>query len=571
MMKLTKKLASLLLALVLVLGLSTTAFAADPAYSITVKNTNTSYTIAGCKYSAYKIFDATYSGTNVAYTVDEDFKDFTYTVGETTYQGETLIQYLQSQADNADTLDAFAKAALAYIETKAITADGTATAEDKSTDLKTEQQAIINLKAPGYYLVTGTGTAPDNQTVTAACALTTAKPTAEITVKADVPSVDKKIVEGSTTVDANTASIGDIVNYKVTSKVPNMKGYTQYYFYLTDTMSKGLTFNDDVVITIDSTALTKDTDYTVTSTDNQDGTTTVEIVFKNFVQHKAQAGKDIVVTYSATVNQDAELDPSIGNPNTVKLTYSNNPNLTGEGVDKPGPNDEDKSLTGTTPESKVNTFVTGLKLVKVDSQGNTLTGAKFSISGISMKVVLVNKEIYKESTTGIYYMLKDGTYTTETPTAETKAQYDSTTTKYEKVTEVTKDTATEDFMAEGYVNANGVLTFEGLGEGTYTITELVAPDGYNLLKAPITVEIKAAEGKDSCTWTVKVKGETEDKDVTLAADTDHLYKLEVVNNAGTQLPSTGGVGTTIFYILGGALVLGAAVLLITRKRMGQKD
>ena len=562
MMKLTKKLASLLLALVLVLGLSTTAFAADPAYSITVKNTNTSYTINDCTYSAYKIFDATYSGTNVAYTVDEDFEDFTYTVGDKTYRGETLIQYLQGLADNADALDTFAKAALTYIETEEIDADGTATAAN--------EQAVISLSAPGYYLVTGTGTAPDNQTVTAACALTTAKPTAEITVKADVPSVDKKIVEGSTTVDANTASIGDTVNYKVTSKVPNMKGYTQYYFYLTDTMSKGLTFNNDVAITIDGTTLTADK-YNVTSTTNTDGTTTVEIVFKSFVQYKEQVGEDIVVTYSATVNQDAELNPSIGNPNTVKLTYSNNPNLTGKGEDKPGTDDSEDALTGTTPESKVNTFVTGLKLVKVDSQGNTLTGAKFSISGTSMKVVLVNEEIYKKSTTGTYYMLKDGTYTETAPTEATTDLYDSTTTKYEMVTVVTKQNASEPFMAEGYVDENGVLTFEGLGEGTYTITELVAPDGYNLLKAPITVEIKAVEGKDSCTWTVKVKGETEDKDVTLTADTDHLYKLEVVNNAGTQLPSTGGVGTTIFYILGGALVLGAAVLLITRKRMGQKD
>lgn len=563
MMKPTKKLASLLLALVLVLGLSTTAFAADPAYSITVKNTNTSYTINGCTYSAYKIFDATYSGTNVAYTVDEDFEDFAYTVGDKTYKGETLIQYLHGLADNADALDAFAKAALTYIETKTIVADGTAVAAT--------EQAVISLSAPGYYLVTGTGTAPDNQTVTAACALTTAKPTAEITVKADVPSVDKKIVEGSTTVDANTASIGDTVNYKVTSKVPNMKGYTQYYFYLTDTMSKGLTFNNDVAITIDGTALTKDTDYTVTSTTNTDGTTTVEIVFKNFVQYKAQAGKDIVVTYSATVNQDAELDPSIGNPNTVKLTYSNNPNLTGEGVDKPGTDDNEDTLTGTTPESKVNTFVTGLKLVKVDSQGNTLTGAKFSISGTSMKVVLVNEDIYKKSENGTYYMLKDGTYTETAPTEATTDLYDSTTTKYEKVTVVTKQNASEPFMAEGYVDENGVLTFEGLGEGAYIITELVAPDGYNLLKDPITVEITAVEGKDSCTWTVKVKGKTAAEDKLLSIDTDHLYKLEVVNNAGTQLPSTGGVGTTIFYILGGALVLGAAVLLITRKRMGQKD
>lgn len=554
MMKLTKKLASLLLALVLVMSLGTTAFAADN-YSITVKNDSTSYTINGCEYSAYKIFDATYSGDNVAYTVDEDFADFTYTVGETTYQGESLIKYLETLTSDTDALDAFAKAALAYIEEQEIEADGKATAA--------AEKAEISLSAPGYYLVTGTGIAPDQQTVTAACALTTAKPTATITVKADVPSVEKKIVEGNQTVDANSANIGDVVNYKVTSKVPNMKGYNQYYFVLTDTMSKGLTFNGDVAITIGDKTLVKDTDYTVTTTVNQDGTTTIEIVFKNFVQYKDQAGDAITVTYSATVNQDAELDPNTGNPNTVKLTYSNNPNVTGKGEDKPGP--EDGDVVGETPESKVNTFVTGLKLVKVDGQGNTLTGAKFSISGTSMKVVLVNEEIFKVSETGTWYMLTDGTYTETEPTDLTEDQYDSTTTKYEKVTVVTKENREETFVAEGYVDENGVLTFKGLGEGTYTITELVAPNGYNLLKNPITVVITATAGKDSCTWTVKADG------TDLTADTDHLYKLQVVNNAGTELPSTGGVGTTIFYILGGVLVLAAAVLLITRKRMGQRD
>lgn len=204
-MKRTKRIASVLLALVMALSLITTAFAAGD-YSITVKNPNQNISIDGKTYSAYKIFDATYdSSDHVAYTVDKHFADFTYTVGDQSYSGEALINYLSEQQDNSEAMDAFAKAALKHIQEKDIRADGTAMA--------TDEQAVISLSAPGYYLVSGTAAAPENQTVTAACALTTAKPTAEINVKADAPSVDKKIVEGENRVDANTAGIGDSVNY----------------------------------------------------------------------------------------------------------------------------------------------------------------------------------------------------------------------------------------------------------------------------------------------------------------------------------------------------------------------
>lgn len=550
-MKTIKRSLALLLAVVLVLALSVCAFAAEN-YSITVTNSNTSVSINGNTYRAYKIFDATYSGDNVAYTVSADFAGFSYN----NKTGDALIEYLGTLTDNSEELDAFAKAALAYASDNNIAPAGTAKASDES--------ATIALSAPGYYLVTGTATAPDNQTVTAACSLTTAKPTAEVTPKVDAPSIDKKIVEGDKKVDANTASIGDAVNYAITSKVPSMQGYIKYYFVIQDTLSKGLTFNDDLSITIDGTPLVKDTDYTLTATKNSDGTTSLEIVFKNFIQYKDRAGKDIIVKYSATLNQDATLDPVAGNPNKVKLIYSNNPNETGEGIDKPNPTDP----FGETPESETKTYVTGVKLTKVDSKDSskTLTGAKFQIKGTGMKVVLVNKEIFKASDSGTYYMLKDGTYTTEAPSEATKDQYDSTTKKYEKVTVVDKTTVPTEINATGYVGENGVLTFEGLGAGTYEITEIIAPQGYNLLKEPITLIITAnSVTLNGCTWTVTADGEE------LAAGIDFLYALTVKNNSGIELPSTGGIGTTIFYIVGSLLAVGAVILLVTKKRMGKTE
>lgn len=553
-MKRTKRIASVLLALVMALSLITTAFAAGD-YSITVKNPNQNISIDGKTYSAYKIFDATYdSSDHVAYTVDKHFADFTYTVGDQSYSGEALINYLSEQQDNSEAMDAFAKAALKHIQEKDIRADGTAMA--------TDEQAVISLSAPGYYLVSGTAAAPENQTVTAACALTTAKPTAEINVKADAPSVDKKIVEGENRVDANTAGIGDSVNYEITSKVPNMKGYTKYYFVMQDNLSKGLTYNDDMAITVGQKTLVKDEDYQLTVTKNDDGTTGLEIVFINFIQYKDQTDAAIRVTYSATVNQDASLDPSAGNTNDVKLIYSNNPNVDGKGENKPEPGDP----VGETPVKQVKTFVTGLRLTKVDGKDNskTLTGAKFEIKGESLKVVLVNQEMYKASESGTYYMLKDGTYTETAPTDETADKYDSTTQRYEKVTVVNKETVATEINATGYVDKNGVLTFEGLGEGTYTITELVAPNGYNLLKKPITVVIKADATLNGCTWTVTVDGNPVNAE-------GNLYAFQVANNSGAELPSTGGIGTTIFYVVGGLLVVAAGVLLVTRKRMSKSE
>ena len=135
------------------------------------------------------------------------------------------------------------------------------------------------------------------------------------------------------------------------------------------------------------------------------------------------------------------------------------------------------------------------------------------------------------------------------------------------VTVVSTETVEEEFVAEGWVNAQGLITFTGLGEGTYTITELVAPDGYNKLEDSITVVISSnagsltiTEGTETVTWTATVDGE----DATV---TDGVVKFDVENTSGSTLPETGGIGTTLFYVFGGIMVLGAAVLLVTKKRM----
>lgn len=572
-MKTVKRALALVLALTLLLAMSATVFAADDTYTITISGDNV---VKDHTYEAYQIFkgdlaekdsktilsniewgsgvngDALLTALKADTTLGNDFNNCT--------TAAQVADVLATYGSDAEKTQQFAKLAGASLTD---TVAGTSTWNEPGTNYS------ISSLAPGYYLVKDEyDSAPSSDAYTRYILQVVHNVT--VNAKTDVPTVDKNIKEGDTSVKANNASIGDVINYEVKSAVPDMTGYTKYFFVMNDTLSKGLTYNDNMVIKVGDTTLTKDTGYTVTAVKNDSGTTSIEIVFKNFVGYKDRVGADVIVTYSATLNQDANLDPSVGNPNEVKLVYSNNPNVVGTGdgrnPDKPAPGD----ATGETPKSETKTYVTGIKLTKVDGKNTntTLTGAKFKIEGTGMKVVLVNKEMYKESANGTYYMLKNGTYTTTEPVTDKNNagynadRYDDTSKKYEKVDVVTKDTALTEINATGYVDANGVLTFEGLGAGSYTITELVAPNGYNLLKEPIEVKITAEATLEKCTWTVTAGNNTATAD-------GNLYAFQVENNAGAELPSTGGIGTTVFYVLGGLLVVCAGVLLITKRRMNK--
>jgi fimbrial isopeptide formation D2 family protein/LPXTG-motif cell wall-anchored protein len=357
--------------------------------------------------------------------------------------------------------------------------------------------------------------------------------------------------------------VGDKIDYVLTSKVPTMDGYNKYFFIINDTMSEGLTFNNDVVVKIGSKTLVEGTDYTVEITNNADGTTSFQIIFKNFIQYKAVAGTAIEVTYSATLNEKAKIGEE-GNPNTANLTFSNNPNVDGKGddenPDKPGPKEDD--VIGETPDDTVITYTSGIKLKKVDAEGKSLTGAKFKIEGVAEKVVIINENIFTKSENGTYYRLTDGTYTEEEPNDLTKKNYESTSVKYELITVVNKTTEKTNIVTEAWVDENGIITFEGLGEGTFTITEMEAPEGYNKLTNPITIVISFNKN-GTPKWTATQNGNPMELE-------GNLFAFEVVNKAGATLPTTGGMGTTLFYVVGAVLVMAAVVLLITKKRVANE-
>lgn len=319
-----KKFASLLLALVMALALAAPALAAE-TYSITIENTNTSVSISGQEYSAYRLFDVTYSGDAYAYTLNPQFAGFSYAVGEKTYAGEELIEYLGTLDDNAAELDAFANAALAYAKDQVTPVKGTVPVGS--------EEVTINVPSAGYYLVAGGAKDKDGKNLVAACSLDTTNPNMTVNPKVDAPSIDKKIVESDGDKNSTTKNVGDVVDFKLTSKVPSMVGYTSYTYQVNDTLSAGLTLKDEnesgFTVKIGDATLTRGTDYTVEFNGQSFALKITDLT-------KYEPGKNIVITYSATLNEKA-LTTNV-ETNTVTLTYSNDPS---------------EDTTNTTPDKKV--------------------------------------------------------------------------------------------------------------------------------------------------------------------------------------------------------------------------
>lgn len=425
----------------------------------------------------------------------------------------------------------------------------------------------------GWYLIKD-GTAVDNENGGVLSAnllqLTKVDGDEEINPKYSLPTLDKVILQGGSEVNANTASIGDTVTYQIKTKVPDMTGYDKYFFVVNDTLSKGLTYTDTLTVTCgsaltldkDGPAETETGDYYLNEGDYDDTNgTELSIVFENFYEKfKNKTGQDIVITYTAVLNKNAVIDGE-GNPNTARLTYSNNPNDQGNG--KPGKPDEpgDGAPTGKTPYDTVKTFTTQIVLDKIDPDiktgSNKLAGVKFRLAGTGLTSVLNTTGLYVKDAEGIYYLLKDGTYTDVEAGSDTDhpaTAYASTTEKY-KLTEsaaLEKTPVTVD--VEGETDANGALTFTGLNAGTYYITELKTLDGYTLLTDPIEVTIGANvdDTAQTCTWSY---------------NSTNSNKIQIANRKGSILPSTGGIGTKLFFIFGAVMAIGSGIYLVTKKRM----
>ncbi|MBQ1903984.1 MAG: SpaH/EbpB family LPXTG-anchored major pilin [Ruminococcus sp.] len=544
----------------MVMSMSVTAIAAEGDFTITINKPDNDK--ADHTYDGYRIFAGTLaqdgSLTEVTWGAgiadgDNFIKDLKAdtTVGSafaSATKASDVAKALEGNDNDGPFMQAFAKVVGANLGTKAFTAqESPITVAKANAGYYFIKDKDDSLTAPGYgaysrFILKVVGNV-------------------ELTAKEDVPTFDKNIIKGGEKVKNNTASVGDKVNYQIDSKVPDMTGYTKYFFVVEDEMTTGLTFNDDIKVTIGTDELDKDDDYTVTSTAHS-----FKLVLKNFKQYTP--GADIKIEYSATLNTAAKITEGT-NDNTANLTYSNNPNITPNSTtDEPGPGD----VTGKTPDIKTVTGTSGIQIDKIDGGTSAaLSGAKFKIENNDedegVKAVIVNGTVFKKSDAGKYYMLKNGSFTDEAPTDQTKKNYDSITTKYAEVTVDKPITSAEGINNIGYTKANGYLSFAGLDAGTYKITELEAPEGYNKLPDTIIVTLSAKYNTDEnrFVWTCKVGNTTVD------SQTGGCYHFQVANNKGATLPGTGGMGTTIFYVVGGLLIVCAGALLVTKIRMGKKE
>lgn len=571
-MKTFKKMLALMIAIVMCMAMAISVYAEDTG-SITINNAGNITTTHN--YEGYQVFKGNLSADG---TTLSDIEWGSGVVAETllpALKAQPAYASCNSAADVAKVLEGFSDDSAELEAFNAIV-----NSHLKSTGKKTgtTDTGFTGLEY-GYWFVKDVTTMPAEGTDAKSAYILQVVGQQTLNIKADAPSITKKIVEGNNRVDSNNASIGDTVTYEIKTAVPDMTNFNNYYFYVEDTLSKGLTYTPNSLSVTIGGADYADSNYDLTvGTYSATAGTAISIDFKNLyadfndtTKTNVAATNEIIIQYSATVNENAVIGET-GNPNIVKLTYTNDATWDGTGTPSEGP-------TGVTPEDLVITYVTKIEITKqIAGTTDPLEGAVFKIEGTPLNTVIVEGEVFEVSATGTYYKLKDGSYTLTAPTDANGDLYDSTTTKYAKSTKKTiEKVAGQPVSYEVVSGADGKLSFTGLAEGTYTITEIAAPAGYNKLTEPVTVVITwtkpanaddpgLTDPTDTCVWEYTATGAGVEITPKTTAD-GGIITFDVENAGGATLPSTGGIGTTIFYTIGAILVIGAGVILVTRRRM----
>ena len=550
-MKKAGKLLPFLLVLTIVFSLSVTALAAE-TYTITVDGSGT---VANHTFEAYQIFsgDLHTPATGEGGNTSKILSNIVWGTGVNTNADGFTTDFPVSAAETAELLTtveqarAFAKKIAPFLSNVHTDCD----AKDPSGNY-----VISNLPA-GYYLVKDKDNSltGENDFYTAYLMKVVANVTA--TPKGEKPTLEKQIQnnnDGQWSTTGNVAfQLGDTVKFRIITSVPDVSRYPDGYTYIVhDTMTAGFTSKvtadkTSVSIVIDNNpADTLAGDYYTIALNPQAGTgeTSFDLtinISKAIADGKIQKGDKLYINYAAVLNEKADVY-QIGrypNTNTAQLEYSNNPNGAG---------------TGKTPESKVNAWTFPAIISKVDGKDNakTLEGAKFVLSrNPNLKVSDMKCDENGDPTvlTDLIPLFAPGDQQTST------AAY---------------DIATADQIANNqehitYVIELGSKTLAGFGEHAYYLYETKAPNGYNLLSEPVKFTFHSSATNDFLAG-----------DPAWITLNDSAIKLtgmqfEIANNSGATLPETGGIGTTLFYVIGALLVVGAGVLLVTKKRMGKAD
>lgn len=489
---------------------ASTATAAE-VYTLTINNTETGHT-----YEAYQVFkgrldNGTLSDIEWGTGVDGD------TLSTAKYDGKSAKEIAKS-LNNANA-EAFANNVAGGNGTDSYLKTATGSVKGETNQSK----EITGLSA-GYYLLKDT---IDSSTAAKPAAYTKfilkVVGNVDVTPKTDTPSVEKKVQENSSKYatdggygagynDVADYNIGDAVPFKLIGTVPNMERYDTYKYTFNDTASNGLTLpsQDGVKVYVAADkAGTNKADIT-SSADIAVNGQNLTVAFSDLkTVDGVAAGKYIIVEYSATLNGEAEIGLP-GNENAVKLTFSNNPNQSGQGGSNP---------QGETPEDKVIVFTYQLNGTKVDATDNkkTLENAEFKL---------------QRQSDSKWAQIEDG-----------------------------KVTAWGDEANASVVksNANGKFSVAGLDDGKYNVKETKAPAGYDLPADPFVITL-TAQTKNNQEWDGTAAN-------ALLNHTDGQFNETFMNNAGSNLPETGGMGTVLLYVAGIAVfVLAGATLVMALRR-----
>lgn len=548
--------ACLMTVVMLCAAMPATASATSPAPggSSATDEGNGSITITnpkdGITYYGYKIFDVSYTtsgatksysyfmaGTSPWYSVVKSYADVT-TNGLTLTKSAGSNEYVVGITASAFSAASFANHLKTNVGT--ITADFTlGPVATGATELKKEDLDL------GYYFVLSkNGT--DTQ---ALCNLTTTDPDAEISDKNDTPfqkeiaGIDTETFTGTDPVTGKDVQVGQTITYKITGKVPDTSGAATYIYRASDAMQKGLTFQKDVEVkigtaTVTLTEVTGTTDLTgnqIRYTDPEAGTSgggfelSLDLLEKTGDTFKYTSGQDITITYTAVVNKDAV---NVISENEAKLEYGTDPD----------------DLAESTPQV-VRTLSSSIlvdkykKVADETDMGTKLAGAKFVLK----RNTGATAEYYKGTFTGA---------------AGNTDPANLSSVEWVTNADVSGKPAVPDLDTSGITvvttDANGAATFAGLANGTYYLIEVEAPAGYNLLPDPVEVVINAVINPDSATGAL----------LTGAGYTTQTVEAHVANSDGSFLPSTGGMGTTLFYVCGTALMVAAVILFVAKRHTG---
>ena len=587
MKNLTKRLSSLVVVMALVLGMIVPVHAGT-GQKITIDNTGADKTVSikGNIYTLHKIYDVTHSVVynTYGYKLADDFLDLPgYVAGHDggvfnaflagkAASAQTLMDYIASlQLSDSQAMHAFAKVVNEYVIEENITPP----AKHVQTAL-VEKVEFLDLDL-GYYLVLGNVKTLDNgEIVFGVAGLRTNDDCVTFVPKADAPTIDKKVwdvadedldelVADEDWKDSTDAQIGDDVKFQIISTIPNMNGYTAYTYIVHDVLSKGLTFNNDVEITLldpSGAEVTGKTvgNYTVTPVLNANaaGDTFITITFDKMLEDwyeqdstdstkSTWAGYKFAIEYTAELNKNAVIAhelPDNYNFNEVKLKYSNNPYDT---------------TTNETPEVlvKVYTFkVDVLKFADLESGPVYLADAKF--------------RLYKtesDAEAAVNLLLANGTLPTDGSDGAIAVVAGSSIDS-ENLYIVDKGGSNYDMVTP----SNGKITVKGLDEGFYYFVETEAPEGFNLLEAPVPVGIDATY--DPATgdlvsisqWIYNEVSKDFEWGTGITNVADLFAKLLIENLYGSKLPETGGIGRTIFTVAGSGMMLAAAVIMIAKRK-----